>query len=152
MPNFAPYPPSNIASSSYENYFLFLGKLEKHKGILNLLELFKEQRQNLKSKLIIAGGGSLSPYIREYIEKNSLSNSIYFLGFVDNATKYALYSNALAVIIPSIWPENAPLVALESLSVGTPVISSNQGGLPEIIEKFDPKLIFDNNIMLQDFT
>jgi glycosyltransferase involved in cell wall biosynthesis len=150
LPNFVPYPPDNIHSSGYENYFLFLGMLEKHKGILNLLELFKEQRCNLKAKLIIAGGGSLSLYIREYIEKNSLSNFISFLGFVDNPTKYSLYSNALAVIIPSIWPENAPLVALEALSVGTPVISSNQGGLPEIIEKVDKKLIFDNNSRLKD--
>jgi glycosyltransferase involved in cell wall biosynthesis len=150
LPNFAPYPPDDIFASSYENYFLYLGMLEKHKGILNILELFREQRNNLKAKLIIAGGGSLSSYICEYIKKNSLGDHIIFLGFVDNRTKYSLYSNALAVIIPSIWPENAPLVALESLSVGTPVISSNQGGLPEIIEKVDKKLIFDNNRDLND--
>jgi len=150
LPNFVPYPPDNIPSSGYENFFLFLGMLEKHKGILNLLELFKEQRNNLKSKLIIAGGGSLAPYICEYIEKNSLGNLISFLGFVDNKTKYSLYSNALAVIIPSIWPENAPLVALEALSVGTPVISSDQGGLPEIIEKVDKKMIFNNTNGLKD--
>ena len=150
LPNFVPYPPDNIPSSGYENYFLFLGMLEKHKGVLNLLELFKEQRHNLNAKLVIAGGGSLSPYIREYIEKNSLSNSISFLGFVDYSTKYSLYANALAVIIPSIWPENAPLVALEALSVGTPVITSSQGGLPEITEKVDKKLIFDNVSGLRD--
>ncbi len=150
LPNFVPSPPDNIVSSNYENYFLFLGMLEKHKGILTLLELFKEQRDNLKTKLIIAGGGSLSPYIREFIKKNSLSNLVLFLGFVDNQTKYSLYSNALAVIIPSIWSENAPLVALEALSVGTPVITSNLGGLPEIIEKVDKKLIFNSTNELRD--
>ncbi|MGO8806852.1 MAG: glycosyltransferase [Candidatus Bathyarchaeia archaeon] len=150
LPNFVPHPPDNIPSSRYENYFLFLGMLEKHKGILNLIELFKEQRHNLNAKLVVAGGGSLSPYIRDYIEENSLSDSILFLGFVDNMTKYSLYANALAVIIPSIWPENAPLVALEALSVGTPVISSNQGGLPEIIEKVDPNLIFNDWTELKD--
>ena len=127
LPNFVPYPPDNIPSFGYENYFLFLGMLEKHKGILNLLELFKEQRHNIKAKLVIVGGGSLSLY-----------------------TKYALYANALAVIIPSIWPENAPLVALEALSVGTPVITSSQGGLPEITEKVDKKLIFYNVSGLRD--
>ncbi len=150
LPNFVPYPPEKIPASGYENYFLFLGMLEKHKGILNLLELFNEQRHNLKANLVIAGGGSLTPYIRNYIEKNSLADSITFLGFVDNATKYSLYANALAVIIPSIWPENAPLVALEALSVGTPVISSNQGGLPEIIDRVDPKLVFNNWAELKD--
>ena len=78
------------------------------------------------------------------------NDKISFLGFVDNQTKYSLYSDALAVIIPSIWPENAPLVALEALSVGTPVISSNHGGLPEIIEKVDKKLIFEDTSGLKD--
>jgi glycosyltransferase involved in cell wall biosynthesis len=153
LPNFVPYPPDNILSSGDENYFLFVGRLEKNKGILNLLELFKEQRHNLNAKLVIVGRGSLSPYIREYIEKNSLSNSISFLGFLgfaDNPIKYSLYANALAVIVPSICPENAPLVALEALSVGTPVITSSQGGLPEITEKVDKKLIFDNVSGLRD--
>jgi len=145
LPNFVPPPPNDDNPPIIDtDYFLFLGMLEKHKGILNLLELFKELRYNMGAKLVIAGGGSLKDYIKDYIRKNSLSGLISFLGFVDNRTKYRLYKNALAVIIPSIWPENAPLVALEALSVGTPVIASNQGGLPEIIEKVDKRLIFSN--------
>jgi glycosyltransferase involved in cell wall biosynthesis len=46
--------------------------------------------------------------------------------------------------MPSIWPENCPLIALEALSVGTPVISSGKGGLPEIIEKIDKDLIYNS--------
>ena len=156
LPNFVPPAPAKISPICDEKYFLFLGMLEKHKGILNLLELFKKYRNNFHAKLIIAGGGSLSSYIPRFIEKNSLADLISFLGFVDNKTKYELYANALAVIIPSIWPENAPLVALESLSVGTPVITSNQGGLTEIIEKVDKKLIFNSfdelRIILSNFS
>jgi glycosyltransferase involved in cell wall biosynthesis len=54
------------------------------------------------------------------------------------------------VIIPSIWVENAPLVALEAFSVGCPVIASNTGGLPEIVGKVDKKLIFKNRIELRN--
>jgi glycosyltransferase involved in cell wall biosynthesis len=122
--------------------------LEKHKGILNLLDLFKELRNDLNAKLIIAGGGSLKYYIQDFIAKNSLHDLISFVGFVDDKKLYSLYANALAVIIPSIWPENAPLVALEALSVGTPVIASNNGGLPEIVSKIDRKLIFSNQTEL----
>jgi glycosyltransferase involved in cell wall biosynthesis len=50
----------------------------------------------------------------------------------------------LALIIPSTCPENSPLVALEALSVGTPVITSNNGGLPEIVGKIDNRLIFSD--------
>ena len=144
IPNFAPSPPKNIPRYAGENYFLYLGMLEKHKGILELLGIFKELKGQIKSKLVIAGGGSLKQYIIDYINRHSLGDSVSFMGFVDNKTKYSLYKNATAVIIPSIWPENAPLVALEALSVGTPVIGSNKGGLPEIISKFANDLIFNN--------
>jgi glycosyltransferase involved in cell wall biosynthesis len=144
IPNFVPVPPEQFDNIIKGPYFLFLGMLEKHKGILQLLELFREVKDKLNFKLVIAGGGSLRTNILEYIRRYSLNDSVIFLGFTDNKTKYSLYKYAKAVIIPSIWPENAPLVALEALSVGTPVIGSNQGGLPEILNKFDTELIFND--------
>jgi glycosyltransferase involved in cell wall biosynthesis len=144
IPNFAPSPPPNIPSSGYSNYFLFVGAIEKHKGILILLELFKELRTVLDAKLIIVGAGSLTRYVQEFIAKNSLGKNILLLNFVNDAKLYSLYANSLALLLPSIWPENAPLVALEALSVGTPVIASNKGGLPEILRKVNKDFIFNN--------
>lgn len=149
IPNFAPQPPDNIDPSGFSNYFLFVGMLETHKGILHLLATFNELRSDLKTKLIVVGGGSLEPFIRTYITKNSLDERVIFLGFVTRENLYSLYSNALALIVPSIWPENAPLVVLEALSVGTPVIVSNKGGLPEIISKIDKNLIFKDFVDLR---
>jgi glycosyltransferase involved in cell wall biosynthesis len=150
LPNFAPNPPVNIEPFKFSNYFLFVGMLEKHKGILNLLNIFKELKNTLKARLVIVGGGSLSEHVSNFINSNSLNEKILFLGFVDNEKLYQLYQGALALIIPSIWPENAPLVALEAISVGTPVIASNCGGLPEIVRKIDKSLIFNNLPSLKD--
>jgi glycosyltransferase involved in cell wall biosynthesis len=150
LPNFAPKPPIDVPASGFSDYFLFVGMLERHKGILNLLNLFKDFRCEIKSRLVIAGGGSLSKYVRDFIEGNSLGDKILFLGFVDDQKLYSLYSDALALVIPSIWPENAPLVALEALSVGTPVIVSNRGGLPEIVGKMNMHLVFDDFSQLKE--
>ena len=144
LPNFVPIPPENISPIHYSNYFLFVGRLEKEKGIINLLTLFKKIQNGLCAKLIIVGTGSLQYFVQDFIQKQSLHDRVIFLGSIDKNKLYSLYANALAVIIPSIWPENAPLVALEAISVGTPVIASNMGGLPEIVEKIDKKLIFND--------
>jgi len=144
LPNFVPLPPENISPIGYSNYFLFVGRLEKDKGIINLLNLFEDLKNCLNSKLIIVGKGSLENYVQDFVAKHSLQDYVLFLGSVDNKKLYSLYANALAVIIPSIWPENAPLVALEAISVGTPVIASNMGGLPEIVGKIDKRLIFND--------
>lgn len=142
IPNFVSEPPSEIKNSDFSDFFLYVGVLEKHKGILNLLEIFKKYGNEIDAKLLIMGEGTLENYIKRFIRSNNLEKTIVFLGWKDHSSLYPLYRDTLALIIPSIWPENAPLVALESLSVGTPVIGSDRGGIPEIVEKVDANLIF----------
>lgn len=144
LPNFVPPPPAHIEETERSNYYLFVGMLEDHKGIMKLLKTFGEIRHIQNRGLVIVGQGSLKRSVMRFIDRNCLANRVWYEGFVDDARLYSLYKNALALIVPSIWPENAPLVALEALSVGTPVIGSNCGGLPEIVGKVDRRLLFDD--------
>jgi glycosyltransferase involved in cell wall biosynthesis len=141
--NFAPLPKQNIKDAEYNDYFLFVGILEKHKGIDILLEVFADKKIN--RKLVIVGKGSLENSIDLFIKANNMEKKIVYLRWIHYEKLLSLYKNALAVVIPSVWEENCPMVALESLSMGTPVISSNFGGLPEIVEKLDRNLVFENN-------
>ena len=145
IPNFIPSPPKDIENSEYLNYFLYVGVLEKHKGIMNLLEVFKKYRGEIDARLIIAGKGSLERDIIKFINSNDLEEKIIYLGWCDRNKLYSLYKNALALIMPYICPENCPLTALEALSVGTPIISSNVGGLPEIVEKVNKNLVYNDD-------
>lgn len=149
LPNFVPSPPEKIASTSPSNYFLYVGMLEKHKGIRNLLEVFNELKDG-NPHLIIVGDGSLKKNIIEYIQNNSLESAVSYMGYLEKKDLYPLYRGATALVIPSICAENSPLTALEALSVGTPVIASNFGGLPEIVGLIDRNLIFDSWISLKN--
>ena len=124
--NFVP-TPMKVEKNEFRNYYLFVGALERYKGVKELVELFKSFNGNL----VIAGGGSLTKYITNLKEKN-----IHYIGWIDGERKYSIISNAMVLILPSKWPENMPLVALEALSCGVPVFGSNYGGVPEILEKF----------------
>jgi len=141
IPNFVSPPPRDIKDSGYSNFFLYVGVLERHKGICNLLKVFKEHSKEIDAKLIVVGKGSLKVKIVDYITKNKLENKINVLGWVSDEMLWSLHNNALALVVPSIWPENNPIVALEALSVGIPVIGTNAGGIGEIIEKVDKNLI-----------
>jgi glycosyltransferase involved in cell wall biosynthesis len=142
--NFAPLPPNPIPRTSYFNYFLFVGSLEEHKGIINLLEVFRKSYQKIGVKLLVVGSGSLTNRIKQFVRQYSLEKIIIFLGQVSTEELYSLYENAYALVVPSIWPENSPLVIMEALSMGTPAIVSNIGGLPEIMRLVDRSLIFSN--------
>lgn len=150
IPNFVPAPPYPIASSGFSNFFLFAGRLEPYKGVLQLIEGFKEVRTPSDSKLIIVGKGSLESAVEKHIKSNDLADRIIKLGWMDQDLLYRLLKDAIALILPSICPENCPLVGLEALSVGTPIIASRVGGLPEIVEKLDRRLLFESRDQLQN--
>ncbi len=140
--NFAPTPPRRIDSSGFLNFLMYAGVLEKHKGIIPLLDAWIELAKHTGLKLVIVGDGMLKQEVHELIKKNGLESIVFALGWVDSCRMYALLKDANALVVPSISPENAPLVGLEALSVGTPVVGSNRGGLPEIVSKLDRRLIF----------
>jgi glycosyltransferase involved in cell wall biosynthesis len=140
--NFVPAPPKNTPDSIFSNYFLFTGGLEKVRGVPTLLNVFSGE--DIQSKLIVVGTGSLAKYVTEFIKRKRLQSKIIYVGWASNEERNSLYKSALATIIPSEYPANFPLVALESMSHGTPVIGSNKGGLPEIVEKVDKKLVYNS--------
>jgi len=133
IPNFVPPPPEPSAPAEFSDYFLFVGVLERHKGIVELVNIFKDYGQEISAGLVVVGTGSLEGYLRSYVEKNSLGGIVHILGWCPQERLYSLLHDACALVMPSLWPENCPLVALEALAMGTPVVASNIGGLPEVV-------------------
>jgi glycosyltransferase involved in cell wall biosynthesis len=110
-------------------YFLFVGRLEKIKGLQDLLPIF---RQYKKAQLWIVGVGDYEPVLRRMAGE---SPNIKFLGYQSGDKLRTLYKQALAVIVPSVWYEVFGLVVLEAFAQRTPVIVRNRGGMPEIIKE-----------------
>jgi glycosyltransferase involved in cell wall biosynthesis len=112
---------------------LFTGKLTYFKGVDVLLEaarLYEGERPG-EILTIIAGEGELSAQLQKQAKDYSLRN-VHFLGFLDISDLRKLYSSADVSIVPS-RREPFGLVALEALACGCPVVATNQGGLPDII-------------------
>lgn len=99
---------------------LYIGRLDYNKGLQNIIKLIDFKKMNL----IVAGKGPLENKIKKY--------PIKYLGWVNNTSK--LYQEADIVIIPSLWEEPFGRIAIEAMNGGCPVISSNIGGLKDIIK------------------
>jgi glycosyltransferase involved in cell wall biosynthesis len=133
--NFVPLPPENISSSGESDFYLFIGVMEPHKGVMEMLDAFSGNGK----KLLFIGDGSLGKEVAGRIRVERLEPRIRYLGWAED--KWPYLRDANAVIIPSVWPENCPLVALEAMSVGTPVICSDMGGTKEIAGKLSDKFV-----------
>ncbi len=121
--------------------FLYLGQIEKHKGINFLIERFIElcQEKNIRAELHIAGDGSEF----ENIKKMSQGyGNIIMHGKVDRTELPKLFKEADMTIVPSLCYENSPTVIFESLSFGAPVLASRVEGIVELIREGDNGLTF----------
>jgi glycosyltransferase involved in cell wall biosynthesis len=127
--NIAKYQPKNIGKK--ENYFTFIGRLSYEKGIMDLIEVFKDLKY---ISLKIFGDGPLKVKISTLINQEKLKN-IKLMGFVTGKIKIDYIYNSKANIIPSICNEAASIILVECLKLGTPVIGSNMGAIPEFIRE-----------------
>jgi len=143
IPNFVPSPSEPTTPVDFPDYFLFVGVLAKHKGVVQLVNIFKDYQQEIDAHLVVVGTGPLESYLRSYVKRNSLGEIIHILGWCPQDMLHSLLHDARALVMPSLWPENCPLAALEALSMGTPVIASNMGGLPEIAGLQGSNFVYD---------
>ncbi|HYS72053.1 MAG TPA: glycosyltransferase family 4 protein [Thermoplasmata archaeon] len=127
IPNFAPDSNGSHVPSAPEDYFLFVGVLENHKGISELVEASAKTQFPLR----VVGRGSL--HRRLEATARDRPPRIRIEGWVSPDRLHDLYRHAKALVIPSLWPENAPLAAVEALSCGTPLLVSRRGGLEELL-------------------
>lgn len=123
------YPIARLATKSN---ILFLGRLAKIKGITTLMDAFSLlTNANYGYNLYIIGPkGDLS---QNEIDKMKNIPCVYLLGRVSHERKFALIKAVDMVVVPSLW-ENFPIVVLEAMSCGKPVIATKVGGIPEVIE------------------
>ncbi|MFH0702001.1 MAG: glycosyltransferase family 4 protein [bacterium] len=122
-----------------KGYFLYVGRLDKEKGLNYLLDAMKRLPN---TKLHIAGTGDEEKNLKKQAEELNLSN-IKFLGFKSGKELEQEYRNCIATILPCNWFEAFGLTIIESFAYGKPVIASNMGGIPEIIENQKNGLIFE---------
>jgi len=110
-------------------YFLFVGRLEKIKGLQQLLPVFRRYQ---KAELWVIGTGGYESVLRRMAAG---STNIKFLGQQSGERLQSFYRDAVALVVPSLWYEVFGIVILEAFALATPVIVRNRGGMPKIIEE-----------------
>ncbi len=112
-----------------EDYLLFMGRLCVEKGPDIALDIANRSGM----KILVAGLDHISHTIPEWLT-NSPAN-VEFLGYIDTTRRLELMQRAKALIHPCRYIEPFGMVLIEALACGTPVIASDWGGPPEIIEE-----------------
>lgn len=134
LPYFLPDPEPGGASveggrPQERPYFLFVGRLEKIKGLDDVIPLF---RQYPDADLLIAGDGEYAATLK------ALGQDVPNVKFLGRVTPDALrryYQHAIGLIVPSVCYETFGIILIESFKQSTPVIARRIGPFPEIVEQ-----------------
>ncbi len=104
-------------------YIIYFGRYSEEKGIRDLVQVCRELSD---IDFVFAGDGPLKDLLGS-------SGNICDVGFKNKDELMKLVSEARFSVYPSVWYENGPFSIMESISVGTPVLGADIGGIPELI-------------------
>lgn len=108
-----------------EPRMLFVGRLTPEKGLQQVLQPLEAVARELGWQIDVVGDGPLRARLEHAFPV------VRFHGWADPAP---FYRQAGIVVMPSLWPENLGYVVLEAMSYQVPVLASNVGGIPEIVD------------------
>ncbi len=128
---------SGAAGADERPYFLFVGRLEKLKGVQDLLRLFTDYSA---ARLLIVGDGEQ----RAELEAQAAGLlHVTFLGSLHPSELTGLYAGALAVLVPSLCYEVFNLIPIEAFAQGTPAIVRDLGATPELVRDSGAGMIWE---------
>ena len=138
IPYFLPdiAPQAETSPPHARPYFLFVGRLERIKGVQDIIPAFAGEEG---PDLLIAGTGEYEQVLRDQAQSHP---RVKFLGRIAPDALPAYYKHARSLIVPSLCYETFGIIIIEAFRTGTPVLARRLGPFPEIIAK-GGGLLFD---------
>lgn len=134
------YMRKKIGISEKDKVLVYAGRISKEKGVLELVNAFSKIKLKDITLIVIGNSGFKdskdSTYVRKVKELAKKSNNnIIFTGYVDHDELDRFYKCADVGCVPSLCNEAFGLTIVEQMACGLPVIGSDKGGIPEIIDE-----------------
>lgn len=121
-------------SKALEPTLLFAGLLTENKGLFDLLSIVPELVKKVPSlKVLLAGSGDVQK-IQALLQSGHIEGSVKLLGWVDPQQLIGFYHQSHIFVLPSYY-EGWPMVLLEAMACGLPIVGTRVGGIPELVEE-----------------
>lgn len=119
--------------NSDEMFILYIGRLEKRKGVRYLLKAYQQLvKKQPNVQLVIAGDGPLRESLENYVHENGLKQ-VSFLGFIEEDHKIDLLGRAQLFCSPAIYGESFGIVLLEAMARGTVILAGDNVGYSSVL-------------------
>ena len=126
-----------------EPTILYVGRLAYRKGLHVLVRAIPLVLKEIPdAQLLIVGEGYMDSFLKMLIKSLNLEENVKMLGFISDENLPELYASSHLFVLPSLHCESFGVTLLEAMASGRPIIASNVGGIPEVIEDGVTGLLF----------
>lgn len=129
--------PERVRGGEHEFIVLFVGRIEKNKGVFDLFDACKNIGATYERlKLVYVGAGSALALLQELVKSGQLQEKVQLLGRIDHHYLGSIMKQCSILVTPtwSSFPEGRCMAAMEGLVMGLPVIAPDFGPFPYLVE------------------
>jgi glycosyltransferase involved in cell wall biosynthesis len=117
---------------------MFLGRVERAKGIFDLVSAMPLLLAQVETDLVVVGDGHDTEAVKQAAKDAGVASHVHLLGGVKNKDVPDLLRSATVLVAPSRttrrWAEQVGMSAIQAMACGVPVVSTNSGSIPEFVE------------------
>lgn len=121
-----------FSTSDHPVRLLFLGWLEREKGIFELIEACRQLSESRRFLLNIVGEGNASAAVRDAVARNQLNSIVHFSGWLKGPAVESALTEADILVLPS-WSEGLPNAMIEAMAARLAVVVSAVGNIPDVV-------------------
>ena len=134
LKTYKPFKKRSPISGPGTKTIVYVGRLEKRKGVDWLLMAFAELQKRIpEAHLVIAGSGLRADKLRDFVRSEKIKN-VSFPGYVSDEQKRYLLGNADLACFPATFGEGFGIVLLETMAMGTPLLAGNNIGYMNVMK------------------
>jgi glycosyltransferase involved in cell wall biosynthesis len=122
---------------------VYFGRIAQEKGLIQFLERLKSE--SWPYRFDIYGTGDLEDDLKKHISISNLEEKVFYKGFVKHSDLMKILPSYDALVIPSLWFENAPMSIVEGAAQGLCILGSDLGGIKELAKICGNYVLFDVN-------
>ena len=122
-----------VSENTKSKIVLFVGRIEEVKGLQLFVDTVAELKKHSDEWIgVIVGKGSYEEKLKNYISHHQMDDSIIFTGPIYNQDELRKIYNQAEILLLTSYHEGIPMTILESLACGTPVLSTDVGGISRL--------------------
>ena len=151
-----PLSRSSLGFTDEDFIVVYSGRINREKGVKELIQAFKRLKDYPHIKLMVIGGSffgneqGADPFIQSLqAEAEELSNRIIFTGYVPYEQIPSYLKMADVAAVPSMWDEPFALTLAEAMTAGLPVVATHVGAIPEVSQGC--AIVLDKQAFIEEF-